>query len=161
VLECADTLPLPSAAATATAGPDMPSAYIRTTDAAGGMLRVRRAAAVLLWQPWQRCRCLSSKPSPSQSSTAAKTKGGPGGAAGAVASLSAVRNIGIMAHIDAGKTTTTERMLYFSGFVDRVGEVHDGDTVRAAVLCRRRASVLACHAQPRRARPGRTPPRVR
>ncbi|MBL7988275.1 MAG: elongation factor G [Chlorobi bacterium] len=40
--------------------------------------------------------------------------------------LDRVRNIGIMAHIDAGKTTTTERILYYTGVLHRIGEVHDG-----------------------------------
>lgn len=58
-----------------------------------------------------------------------KTSGGE-----KLSTIRKIRNIGIAAHIDAGKTTTTERILYYTGNISRVGEVHDGDTVSLTLV---------------------------
>lgn len=59
----------------------------------------------------------------------------------AAVSLERTRNIGIIAHIDAGKTTTTERMLYYSGHTRRIGNVDEGSTVTDFLEAERRRGV--------------------
>ena len=59
--------------------------------------------------------------------------------------LERVRNIGIAAHIDAGKTTTTERILFYSGVVHKIGEVHDGAAVTDWMAQERERAVSYTH----------------
>ena len=49
-------------------------------------------------------------------------------------SLEKTRNVGIMAHIDAGKTTTTERILYYTGVNHKIGETHDGAATMLSLI---------------------------
>ena len=60
-----------------------------------------------------------------------------------LAPIAETRNLGIMAHIDAGKTTTTERILYYTGATSRMGEVHEGSTVTDWMPSRSRPAASA------------------
>ena len=58
--------------------------------------------------------------------------------------LEKYRNIGIMAHIDAGKTTTTERVLYYTGKSHKIGEVHDGAATMDWMEQEQRRGITIC-----------------
>ncbi len=59
-------------------------------------------------------------------------------------SLEQTRNIGIMAHIDAGKTTTTERILYYTGVNHKIGETHDGASTMDWMAQEKERGYLCC-----------------
>ena len=63
--------------------------------------------------------------------------------------LHLTRNIGIMAHIDAGKTTTSERILFYTGLTHKIGEVHDG-AATMDWMARNRSAVSPSPLLPRR-----------
>jgi len=60
--------------------------------------------------------------------------------------LENLRNIGIIAHIDAGKTTTTERILYYTGLTHKMGETHDGQSVMDYLDCERERGITVTSA---------------
>ena len=59
--------------------------------------------------------------------------------------LERTRNIGIAAHIDAGKTTITERVLFYTGMIHRMGEVHEGTTVTDWMEQERERGIVQFH----------------
>ncbi|MGE5390052.1 MAG: elongation factor G [Deltaproteobacteria bacterium] len=63
--------------------------------------------------------------------------------------LERLRNIGIIAHIDAGKTTTTERILYYTGLTHKIGETHDGESVMDYLDCERERGITVTSAATR------------
>src|SRR5262249_56713607 len=81
--------------------------------------------------------------------------------------LDRVRNLGVVAHIDAGKTTVTERFLFYSGRIHKIGEVHEGDTQMDWMPEERQRGIAITAAAPTstspdpQRRPVHTPPHVR
>jgi len=98
------------------------SAGVRTQASGSGPQQVESCDALLARNPGKSLIVLNAETAQAQDIDLAKASSSPFRST----ALPEYRNIGIMAHIDAGKTTTTERILYYTGKSYKIGEVHEG-----------------------------------